>query len=236
MTQAAVLYTRVSTHEQAVKGVSLSDQEEKLLNYCKLQGLEPVHIIREEGISAAKPLAKRPGGQELLQLVKAGKVSHVVSLKLDRLFRDAADALITTKAWDSAGVALHLVDMGGQALNTASAMGRFFLNTMAGFAELERNLISERTTAALNYKKRHKEVYNKPPFGFDRVANRLLENGDELKAVKLINKWRNKKGWTLQKIADELTKRGIQTKTGGQWWPATVKYILENNLYQGAIK
>jgi DNA invertase Pin-like site-specific DNA recombinase len=228
---AAVLYTRVSTEEQSLNGVSLKDQEEKLLSYCKLQGLEPVHIIREEGISAAKPLATRPGGQELLQLVKKGDVGHVIALKLDRLFRDAADALNVTKAWDNAGIALHLVDMGGQSMNTASAMGRFFLSTMASFAELERNLIAERTTAAMKYKKQHKEIYSPVPYGYDREGDNLQPNNEEQKAIKLIKKWRAA-GWTLQKIAAELTRKGIKTKRGGKWYAGTIKYILENNLYQ----
>lgn len=234
MKYAAVLYTRVSTEEQSVNGVSLKDQEAKLLDYCKLAGLEPVHIIREEGISAGKPLATRPGGQELLQLVKKGDVGHVIALKLDRLFRDAADALNVTKAWDNAGIALHLVDMGGQSMNTATAMGRFFLSTMASFAELERNLIGERTTAAMKYKKAHKEVYSPVPYGYDREGDNLQPNKEEQKAIALIKKWR-KKGWTLQKIATELTKRGIKTKRGGKWYAGTVRYILENNLYQEAV-
>ena len=234
MKYAAVLYTRVSTEEQSVSGVSLKDQEAKLLDYCKLAGLEPVHIIREEGISAGKPLATRPGGQELLQLVKKGDVGHVIALKLDRLFRDAADALNVTKAWDNAGIALHLVDMGGQSMNTATAMGRFFLSTMASFAELERNLIGERTTAAMKYKKAHKEVYSPVPYGYDREGDNLQPNKEEQKAIALIKKWR-KKGWTLQKIAAELTKREIKTKRGGKWYAGTVRYILENNLYQEAV-
>jgi len=229
----AVLYIRVSTEEQATGGVSLNDQEEKLLAYCKLQGLEAVKVIREEGVSAGKPLATRPGGQVVLQLVKAGAVNHVIALKLDRLFRDAADALITTRAWDNAGIALHLVDMGGQALNTASAMGRFFLNTMAGFAELERNLIAERTAAAMKYKKQHKEVYSPVPFGYDREGDNLQANKEEQKAICLIKKWRAA-GWTLQRIAGELTKRGIKTKRGGKWYAGTIKYILENSLYREA--
>ena len=234
MKYAAVLYTRVSTEEQGLNGVSLKDQEEKLLNYCKLQGLEPVHIIREEGISAAKPLATRPGGQELLNLVKKGDVGHVIALKLDRLFRDAADALNVTKSWDSAGVALHLVDMGGQSMNTATAMGRFFLSTMASFAELERNLISERTTAAMEYKKQHREAYSPTPYGYNREGNQLQPDLEEQKAIRLIIKWRAQ-GWTLTRIAEELTKRAIKTKRGGKWYPGTVKYILDNNLYSEVV-
>jgi DNA invertase Pin-like site-specific DNA recombinase len=226
----AVCYIRVSTEEQARNGVSLAAQEEKLMAYCQLTGLEPVAVIREEGISAAKPLATRPGGADLLKLVAGKEVKNVVSLKLDRLFRDAADALNQTKAWDKAQVALHLVDMGGQAINTASAMGRFFLNMMAGFAELERNLIAERTSTALNHKKAHREAYSPTPYGFDREGDTLTQNPQELEIVTQIRAWRTA-GWTLGKIAGELTRRHVPTKRGGAWYPGTVKYLLENNLY-----
>ena len=66
---------------------------------------------------------------------------------------NAEDALRQTKAWDKAGIALHLVDMGGTGMNTASAMGRMFLTLMAGCAELERNLVAERTASVLAHKK-----------------------------------------------------------------------------------
>ena len=42
--------------------------------------------------------------------------------------------------------------MGGQAINSKSAMGKMFLTMMAGFAELERNVIAERTSVALQHK------------------------------------------------------------------------------------
>jgi DNA invertase Pin-like site-specific DNA recombinase len=228
----AVCYIRVSTEEQARGGVSLAAQEEKLLAYCHLAGLEPVAVIREEGVSGGKPLGTRPGGGELLALVGTRKAKHVVAMKLDRLFRDAADALNQTRTWDKAGVALHLVDMGGQTLNTATAMGRFFLNIMAGFAELERNLIAERTETAMAHKKTHREAYSPTPYGYDRQGDALKQNPGELKTVAQIHQWRLA-GWTLGRIAQELTRRRIPTKKGGYWYPGTVKYLLENNLYAG---
>jgi DNA invertase Pin-like site-specific DNA recombinase len=231
--EPAICYIRVSTEEQARGGVSLAAQEEKLLAYCQLSGLKPAAVIREEGVSGGKPLAARPGGGELLALVGGKKVKHVVALKLDRLFRDAADALNQTRTWDKAGVALHLVDMGGQTLNTASAMGRFFLNIMAGFAELERNLIAERTETAMAHKKAHREAYAPTPYGYDREGAALKQNPGELKTVAQIRQWRAD-GWTLGAIARELTRRRIPTKKGGAWYPGTVKYLLENNLYAGA--
>jgi site-specific DNA recombinase len=227
----AALYIRVSTEEQARGGVSLKDQEEKLLQYCKLQDLEVVQVVREEGVSASKPLRTRPGGSELLALLETGQADQVVALKLDRLFRDAADALIESKAWDNAGIALHLVDMGGQTINTASAMGRFFLSMMSSFAELERNLISERTEAALSYKKAHREAYSPTPYGYNREGDSLTENGQELQAIRLINDLRQR-GLSMAKIAAELTARDIPTKTGGKWYASTVSYILKNKLYR----
>lgn len=229
--EKAVCYVRVSTEEQARGGVSLAAQEERLKAYCNMAGLEVVEIIREEGVSGAKPLAVRPGGERLLHLIARKKVKHVVALKLDRLFRDAEDALRQTRAWDKAGIALHLVDMGGQTLNTATAMGRFFLNMMAAFAELERNLIAERTATALAHKKAHREAYAPTPYGFERVGDTLQENTQEQEIIAQIFAWR-RAGWSLRKIAAELNKRGVPTKQGGQWYASTVRYLLQNSLYR----
>lgn len=226
----AILYIRVSTNEQVQGGVSLKDQEEKLQAYCKLQGLEVITVIREEGISASKHLQDRPGGSELLQLLKNGKADHVIALKLDRLFRDAEDALRESRAWDKANIALHLVDMGGQSLNTSSAMGRFFLSMMSSFAELERNLISERTAAALQYKKAHRKAYSPVPYGYTREEDSLQEDAGELQTIQDIFAWRAE-GWTLRKIAAELTAQGRPTKKGGKWHACTVNYIIKNKLY-----
>jgi len=226
----AVCYVRVSTQEQSTHGVSLAAQEEQLRAYCSLARLEVVAMIREEGISGAKSLRARPGGAELMALVTSKQAGHIVALKLDRLFRDAADALQESRAWDKAGIALHLVDMGGQSLNTASAMGRFFLSMMAGMAELERNLISERTCVALAHKKAHKEAYAPTPYGFDREGNSLKENERELQVVALVKEMRTQ-GWSFRKIAGALNEQEIPAKQGGRWHPGTIKYLVENTLY-----
>lgn len=232
--QKAIAYIRVSTIEQASEGVSLAAQEERIKAYCTIQGLELVKVIRDEGVSASKPLAERQGGQELLKANAKGNIRHIVAVKLDRLFRDAEDALHQTKAWDAKNIALHLVDMGGQSVNTATAMGRYFLTMMAAFAELERNLIAERTATALAHKKAYKEVYSPTPLGYNREGNALVENERELQAVRFIQEQR-KAGLSLREIADRLNEAGIPTKKGGKWYASTVKYILENNLYREAV-
>jgi len=232
--EKAVCYVRVSTMEQATQGVSLEAQEEKLIAYCKMYGLEIVKIIKEEGISATKPLKDRPGGKELMGLVNSRKVNNVVALKLDRLFRNAEDALHVTRDWDSKGVSLHLVDMGGQVINTKTAIGRFFLNMMAGFAELERNMIAERTAMALEHKKRNLEPYAPTPLGFERIDDTLKKNDEEWEIVNLIFQLRSEK-ISYAKIAEELNNRGIPGKRGGKWYGSTVRYVYQNDLYKKEV-
>jgi len=226
----AIGYIRVSTVEQAKQGVSLSAQEERLIAYCKMAGLELVDIVREESVSASIPLHKRPAGAGLIERLSGG-IAHVVALKLDRLFRDAEDALRRTKEWDRAGIALHLVDMGGQSMNTGSAIGRMVLTVMSGFAELERNLIGERTAFALAHKKLHRQVFNHVPYGFERVEDMLVELPGEMAVVRLMHE-RRADGWSLGMIAAALNEDHVATKHSGRWHARTIKNILESSLYE----
>lgn len=102
-----------------------------------------------------------------------------------------------------------------------------------GFAELERNLIAERTAAALQFKKRRLEVYSTTPFGYARTGDTLTPVDAELKRVKWIRRKR-KAGRSLRGIAAQLNQREVETKKGGRWYASTVKYLLENPLYQAA--
>lgn len=226
----AVCYVRVSTEEQAREGVSLEAQEEKLRAYCKMAGLEIIAMLREEGVSGSKPLATRPEGAKLVHLVETKQCQHVVALKLDRLFRDAEDALHQTRKWDNAGVSLHLVDMGGQVINTGSAMGRFFLSMMASFAELERNMTAERTATALAHKKANREAYAPTPYGFDRIGTALVPNHTEQQNIRFMADLRAA-GYSYARIAEALNARGVPTKQGGKWYASTVSYILNNKLH-----
>jgi len=222
----AIAYTRVSTEEQAREGVSLAAQRKRLRAYATAQGLTLVEVFEDEGVSAAKPLVRRPQGNRLVAALATGHASHVLALKLDRLFRDAVDCLRTAGEWDRKGIALHLVDLGGQAVNTATAMGRFFLTVMAGAAEMERNLIRERTRFALAHKQRLGELVGAVPLGLRlRADGRHLEvSPEELLAVERILSLRQA-GTSFRAIAASLDADGFATKQGGQWAPATVHRV-----------
>lgn len=229
----AIGYIRVSTADQAREGVSLENQEERIRAYCTMRGLELAEIVREEGVSATIPLTRRVGGARILEMVKAGAVENVVAIKLDRLFRNAVDALTHTATWDKNGVALHLLDMGGQAIDTSSAIGRMFLTMMSGFGQFERDLIAERTASALRHKKGHRRVYNHTPLGFDRQADELVPNAAEVEVVAKIQAER-KAGRSLHKIAAALNDAGVKGKMGGRFYASTIAAILGNDIHQAA--
>jgi len=223
-----VAYVRVSTEDQAREGVSLDMQEERVRAYCVANGLELVALVREEGVSGSVPLADRDGGRDLVAHLDAG-AAHVVALKLDRLFRDAADALNQTREWDRAGVALHLLDMGGQSINTASAMGRMFLTMAAGFAELERNLIAERTRSALHHKAAKGEPVSRAPRGL-RIAGKALEVDPASDGLTIYRRARDLRaeGETFRRIAEVLTAEGYRPERGRAFHPFTVSRMLDN--------
>ncbi len=215
----AIGYIRVSTEEQARGGVSLDAQAERVRAYAAMQGLELREIVRDEGVSGAKPMGKRPGGPALEQALRGG-VRHVVALKLDRMFRTALEALTTAETWERKDVALHLVDQGGTSINSGGAMGRFFFTMLAAVAEMERNMIRERTAAALAHLKAQGKRVGTIPFGYrlagDVDGKTLEEDAVEQEALGILRELKTA-GFSLREIAAELNRQGFTTRRGSAW-------------------
>lgn len=165
----AVGYVRVSTNEQAREGVSLDAQEAAIRAYAALHGLPLVEIIRDAGASA-KDL-ERPGIQALLAQAADDELGAVVVLRLDRLSRRTRDLLELVERLETAGVALHSIH---EHLDTQSAVGRFVLRTLASLAEMERDLIVERTREALRHKAQAGEWVGRVPLGYRLEGGRLI--------------------------------------------------------------
>ena len=137
-------------------------------------------------------------------------------LKLDRMFRNAGDCLTTVEAWERSGIALHVVDLGGSAIDTTSAAGRFMLVVLAGAAEMERNLTRERTRSAMAVKRANGQRVGTVPYGFTLASDGvgLVRDTKEQAIIRDIREMRSR-GFKLQQIAIELTDRGIPTRNTG---------------------
>ncbi|MCH7685426.1 MAG: recombinase family protein [Planctomycetes bacterium] len=225
----AIGYSRCSTNEQADSGLGLEVQRERIQAYCTLKGLVLDDVIVDAGVSGGKPLASRDGGRRLLEAIKGRRAGAVIMLKLDRMFRNAGDCLSTVEQWERQGVALHIIDLGGNAIDTTSAAGRFMLVVLAGAAEMERNLTRERTRSAMAVRRSNGHRIGSIPFGFDLAddGTTLIPNKAEQSVIEDIRLMRSR-GRKLQQIADALTERRIPTKTGrsNRWSHQAVARIL----------
>jgi len=171
------LYVRVSTQDQAASGDSLDTQRRQCEGYAMMKGLDVSAVFVEAGISGSIPLADRPEGARMLASLSKGDV--VITAKLDRMFRNASDALGTLEELKAQGVGLHMIDLGGDV--TSNGIGKLTFTILSAVAENERDRIRERIRDVKRNLKA-KGVYGggTRPFGFDVDAEGyLVENAAE---------------------------------------------------------
>ncbi|WP_035139383.1 recombinase family protein [Fischerella sp. PCC 9605] len=228
-----IVYIRVSTIEQKNSGLGLEVQLQKCTAYAQFAGLEVIEVIKDDGVSAGIPLSKRPGGKRALDLLVTGKSSNIIALKLDRLFRNTTDALTTCETFNKSGIAMHLVDQQGTSINTKSAIGKFLLTMLAATAELERNLITERTQEALQVKKSRGDHIGATPFGYKRKGHKLVPNEQYSILLWILEQY--EAGHTLQSIADKLNRQNLKTIRGKKWSAGTVWNVIELHKLKLAV-
>lgn len=126
-------YTRVSTRKQ-LEGHGLETQRNDILVKY------PDAIVVEEQCTGTK--IERPLFKKLLNKLKPNDI--LVVSKLDRFARNTVEGIRVVELFFEKKIAIHILNIG---LLEDTPMGRFFLTTMLAVAELERNMIVERTQA-----------------------------------------------------------------------------------------
>lgn len=156
-------YTRVSTVEQA-SGTSLEEQTRKIQGVAMMRGDEVSEVFTDRGVSGSVLLSQRPEGSKLIQ--RLGRGDTVIASKLDRMFRDAADALNQAKSFKDEGIDLIIADLGADPV-TQNGASRMFFGILALMAEFERDRLRERQAEGQRAKKsKGGHIGGKRPFGF----------------------------------------------------------------------
>lgn len=219
-------YVRVSTGGQYRNGYSLEEQREAVEAYAKMTGAELVAIY-EDVISGAK--SRRPGLDRLKAEAKEGKFDKVVFKSISRFGRNLRDLLDLFDYFEK-DCGVGLVSLQEQ-FDTTSSAGRLMRNVLAAVFEFEREMIRDRILDGKAEKraKEGKRAYTggRPPYGWDARDGKLVINKREQTVRRRIKRLR-KAGKTLEEIAETLNSDGIPSKSGGKWFKATVKQILES--------
>lgn len=159
-------YVRVSTKNQ-LEGFGLETQKNEILEKY------PSSKIFEEQFTGSK--LDRPILNDILDILKVNDT--LIVTKLDRLARNTVDGIQIIESLFNKGVAVHVLNVG---LLENTTMGKFFLTTLLAVAEMERNIIIERTQSGKdlakqdpNFKEGRPKVYKSKQIAH---ALSLLEN------------------------------------------------------------
>jgi site-specific DNA recombinase len=118
-----------------------------------------------------------------------------------------------------------------EAIDTTTPAGRMMLTMLAGFAQFERELISERTKTAMAQKRAQGQRIGQVPFGLRVGADGVTLERDtaEAEAIGLVVELRAR-GLSLRKIASELNTRAIATKErNGRWHEKQIRRLLSRS-------
>jgi putative DNA-invertase from lambdoid prophage Rac len=211
-------YARVSTVRQVEEGESLEVQERTIAGYALMHGMTIDQTFVERGFSGSKPLSERPQGTALLAAIKPGDT--VITPKLDRMFRSALDALGVLADFKKHGIALHMIDLGGDV--STNGVSKLVFTILSAVAEAERERTRERVSdVKRDQRTRGRYLGGKPPFGW-RVGDdgELIAIPEQQAALKRMRALRAE-GAPLRAIADKITAGGVPISFAG------VKKVLE---------
>lgn len=220
-------YTRVSTTEQASDDrTSLAEQERRCRAAAVLRGQEIAEVFSDPGVSGSMPLFRRPGGQQLLAVLKEGDT--VISAKMDRIFRSTSDALQSVEQLQKKGVGVVLVDIGPDPV-TENGTSKLFFSILASVAEFERFRISERISdGRMGKTRRGGFIGGEPPYGWSVRGKGsqavLVENEHERRIIGLADELSHR--MSVRGVCRELNRRGLVGRSGGPFHPETVNRML----------
>ncbi|MCM2590488.1 recombinase family protein [Rossellomorea marisflavi] len=180
-------YARVST-----RGQNLEAQ----LRALREAGSE--RIFKE--MQSGRKTANRDQFKELLDTATEGDT--IIVTKLDRFARSTKDALSTVELLNNKGVGLVVLNMGGDKVDTSTAIGKLMITVLSGIAEFEADMIMERQLEGIELAKQRGAYKGRP--------KKFTQKNSSLKhALELYNN-RDSNGKTVKEIC-EITGVGRST-------------------------
>jgi DNA invertase Pin-like site-specific DNA recombinase len=186
-------YARVSTQDQ-----NLDAQIDALEKF----GCD--EIFQEKMTGTRKD---RPKLEELLKVLRKG--DKVVVYKLDRISRSTKHLIELSELFEEKGVDFVSIQ---DNIDTSTAIGRFFFRTMASIAELERDIISERTQAGLQAARARGRKGGRPKKDNKKIELALKMYDSKQYSIPEITEATGVSKTTLYRYIEKRNKQGVATK------------------------
>jgi DNA invertase Pin-like site-specific DNA recombinase len=201
-----VAYYRVSTKKQSRSGLGLEAQKQMVQTFASANGQLIAEYVEVE--SGRKD--QRAELTKAMALAKKADASLLIA-KLDRFSRRVS----FISSMMEKGVPLVIAEMPNAT--------DFQLHIFAALAQEERRLISERTKAALAQAKRQGKKLGINGLVLAEENKKLAEEFAKRLLPYLEYDWKDQ---NLSEIARRLNAKGIKTRTGGNFYPQTIKNYL----------
>ena len=212
MQECVVIY-RVSTEGQVERGNGLLQQQQSVHDFAETHGLKIVREFTDAGVSGSAPITSRPGLVGALQALEPGMI--LLCSKLDRIARDMLLQLMVEQ--EVKKKRCRILSASNEGTGGDAPTDILMRQMMQVFSNFERNLISSRTKASLQARKRAGLRTGTIPYGYYADSQgRLLKDPKTQQTISLVKTLRSE-GYSWRRLADELNNRGILNRKNRTW-------------------
>ncbi len=165
----ALIYTRVSTEEQAMHGYSLGYQEEILRLHCQKDGVELVKHFQDDGYSA-KDFEHRPAFTELYEyiLVNPKTIDYVYVVRWDRFSRNVTQAYVEIDRLEKLGVQVKCLE---ETISPKDPAFPYVRALKLAEGEMDNRRRALNTTTGIVRARKEGRYTGPPPKGYKRERN-----------------------------------------------------------------
>jgi len=229
--QKAIIYTRVSTDDQAEKGFSLRDQKDRLVKHCENKGIEVVKHFEDDGYSAKT--FDRPQFNNLLEFIKKNKglIQKLIVVKWDRFSRNMLLAMLMKQTLKKYGVTVEAVE---QPLDDDIPENLIMEAIYLAAPQVENARRSLNTTNGMRRALKEGRYVSTAPYGFKNVRdaqNRPIIVHSEMAAViKKAFEQIATGNYLIEILRKKLYKEGLKVSRSNFYT------LLRNPIYCGKIR
>lgn len=231
MTNNAVIYTRVSSKEQAEGNASLDTQ----LKYCNEYAIKKGYNVVEYfggTYESAKNDERKEFNLMLTYLKNRKSISYIIVYSYDRFSRTGANAAYISSNLKKRGI--HTISV-SQEVDTSKPSGVFQENLYYMFSQFDNELRKDKSVTGMKEKLRNGYWCFSPPIGYTKTNlgstadKAILVLNNKGKMLQKCFNWVLNKGWNLVETSEETKKRGEYISS------RRLSLYLRNPFYAGLI-
>ena len=226
-----IIYTRVSTDDQAEKGLSLRDQKDKLVKYCNAKNLEIVKHYEDGGYSAKT--FNRPQFIALLEYVKKNKnsVNKLLVVKWDRFSRNTEASFTMITQFAKLGVNVEAIE---QMLDDTVPENLIMKALYLAIPEVENLRRSKNTKDAMRKGLKEGRYLSTAPYGYknerDELKQAIIVPSPMAEPIKKAFEMIDSRLWQVEPLRKKLYNEGLKISRSNFY------VVLKNPIYCGKIR